>query len=114
MVERLTNEKLSLEEQIRQATNSKTDQVDETAYAHFNVSVLKRELVNWQNIRDMWREALENTVRDVSVLMSNIVLWLPVLLVQIVFWALFGGISLLAFVVFVKYMWQWAVWVWTL
>jgi hypothetical protein len=112
MVERLTNERLSLEEQIKQVTNNKTQQVDETAYAHFNVSVVTREIIDWRGLGDEWRNNLQNAIRSVSDVLSGVLFGLPVLLVWIVFWALGAGISILAAVVFAKYMWMWVVKVW--
>ncbi len=55
MVERLTNEKLSLEEQIRQYSGSKDDQMEVTTYSHFSVSVSKWNAVDWQSVKDSWK-----------------------------------------------------------
>lgn len=112
MVERLTNERMNLEEQLRQLANTKTQQVDETAYTHISVYAQKRTVVDWQNIRDAWRASLAHMVYSVSGTLSDILFGLPLLIVWVLWVALFGGVSILALVVFVKYAWLWAQKVW--
>jgi hypothetical protein len=104
MVERLTNEKLSLEEQIRQLTGGKSDQIDETVYAHFSVSVTKWSAIDWQSMKDSWRYRIQETVRSMSDTLSSIVLTVPSIILTLMWYALVLALLILSGTIFIKYM----------
>lgn len=112
MIERLTNDKLSLEEQIRQATGGSEDQIDETAYTHFSVSVQKVTIVDWKQIKDNWRNALQSTVYDISQTLSWIIFFIPALLVTMLWYGIVIALVVLALTVFVKLLWRVVVKIW--
>ncbi|MFZ2593378.1 MAG: hypothetical protein WAX38_01225 [Minisyncoccia bacterium] len=105
MIERLSNEKLSIEEQIHQMTGSKDDQIDQTTYASFSVSISKWQAIDWQNISDEWKRNLNATVSDVNRTLSYIVLALPALMVNMIWYGLVIFIVLISLVFFVKHTW---------
>lgn len=111
-VERLTNEKLSLDEQISSLEQGKDDQLDETAYTHFSVSVSKVSFIDWKSLGDKWRYAVQQAVNDVSDIFSGILLSIPVFALRIVWFALVGLISIIALVVFARVARNLAVMIW--
>lgn len=114
MVERLTNEKLSLEEQIRQYSGSKDDQMEVTTYSHFSVSVSKWNAVDWQSLKDSWKYKVQETLRSMSDTVGSILLTIPALILTFIWYGLIFALTILSFTVFAKYMlkavksiWNW-------
>ncbi len=114
MVERLTNEKLSLEEQIRQYSGGKDDQIAETTYSHFSVSVSKWNAVDWQSLQDSWKYKVQETLRSMSDTLASILLTIPALVLSFLWYGLVFALTILSFTVFAKYMvkavkaiWNW-------
>jgi hypothetical protein len=112
MVERLTNEKLSLEEQIRSMTGGKGDQIKETEYSHFSVSVSKWSAVDWQSLKDNWRNRIQSTLYEMSETLSWILLAIPALVLTLLWYALMAGMFLAGGTLFVKYMWKLILKIW--
>lgn len=111
-VERLTNTKLSLDEQIRAYEAGKTQQLDDTAYTHFAVTVSKVSIIDWKSLGDSWRAALENMVRDISTILSSILLTIPVLILKAVWFMVVALVSITALVVFARVAWVIVMHVW--
>ncbi len=114
MVERLTNEKLSLEEQIRQYSGGKDDQIEETTYSHFSVSVSKWSAVDWQSLKDSWKYKIQQTLRDMSDTLAAIILSIPALILSMLWYGLVLAVTIIGLAVFVKFMlkivksiWSW-------
>ncbi|MFM2414317.1 MAG: hypothetical protein RI911_10 [Candidatus Parcubacteria bacterium] len=114
MVERLTNEKLSLEDQIRMLSGGKDDQIEETTYSHFSVSVSKWNAIDWQSLKDSWKYRVQETLRNISDTLASIVLTIPSLLLTLVWYALviallvlFGTLCLKYLVKAVRTIWNW-------
>lgn len=103
-VERLTNEKLSLEDQIHQLSGNSSDQIDETKFAYFTVSVSKWSYIDWQSIKDGWRSKLQSTIWDMNETLAAIVLSIPSFILTLVWYALYIGILIIAGTAFVKLM----------
>jgi hypothetical protein len=103
-VERLTNEKLSLEEQIHQLSGNSSDQIDETKYAYFTVTVSQWSYIDWQSIKDGWRSKLQSTIWDMNETLAAIVLSIPSFILTLVWYALYIGILVIAGTAFVKLM----------
>lgn len=114
MVERLTNEKLSLEEQIRQYSGGKDDQIEQTTYSHFSVSVSKWNAVDWQSLKDTWKYKVQETLRSMSDTLASILLTIPALVLSFLWYGLVFAITILSLTVFVKYMMKAvkAIWNW--
>jgi hypothetical protein len=111
-IERLTNDKLSLEEQIKQYSGGNDDLMDETAYTHFSVSVQKITIVDWRQLGDEWRNALQATVRELSQIVSWILLGLPALILSLVWYGLVFGICIIALAFFAKVLWKAVLKIW--
>lgn len=114
MVERLTNEKLSLEEQIRQYSGGKDDQIEQTTYSHFSVSVSKWNAIDWQSLKDTWNYKIQETLRSMSDTLASIILTIPALILTFIWYGLVFALSILAITLFAKYMlkaiktiWNW-------
>lgn len=112
MVERLTNEKLSLEEQIRQYSGGKDDQIEETTYSHFSVSVSKWSAIDWQSLKDSWKYKIQSTLRDISDTLASILLTIPALVLTFIWYGLVFGLSILGLTVFLKFMMKFVMKIW--
>jgi hypothetical protein len=104
-VERLTNTKLSLDEQIRAYEAGGTQQLDDTAYTHFAVTVSKVSIIDWKALGESWRAALQNMVRDISSILSSILLMVPVLILKAVWFMVVALVTIAALAVFARIAW---------
>lgn len=101
-IERLTNEKLSIEEQIRMLEQGKDSQMNDTAYTHFSVSASKTSFIDWKSLGEKWRYALQQAVNDISDILAAIVFMIPVIALRIVWYILAALIGIIAVVVFAR------------
>jgi hypothetical protein len=111
-VERLTNTKLSLDEQIRAYEAGKTSQLDDTAYTHFSVQVSKVSIIDWKSLAEMWRTSLKQMVYDVSTVLSSIVLMVPVLVLKAVWFMVVALVTILSLTMFARLAWSMVLYVW--
>lgn len=81
-IERLTNAKLSLDEQIRMLEAGTQSITDDTTYAHFSVSVSRISLVDWRALGASWRLAFESAIREASDLLAAILFMIPVIVLK--------------------------------
>lgn len=101
-VERLTNAKLSLDEQIRALEAGKGSVVDETAYAHFGVSVSRIIVVDWRELGASWRHALQNAIYEASSALSSILFAVPVLILKAAWFFVLALAALFGLVLFAR------------
>jgi hypothetical protein len=113
MIERLSNEKLSLQEQIKNMTGGVDDQLDDVAYTHFDVSVSKIVLVDWDRMGEQWRALISQTVADLNYTLGLILFSIPVMMLNIVFYGLMITIGVLSLVYLGRFLWSAAVMIWT-
>lgn len=114
MIERLTNTRISLDDQIRALEGGKDDVLDDTTYTHFSVSVSRVSLVDWDGLATSWRYAFQNAVREASEILSSIVLTIPVLALRLVWFMVLALASIAALAVFARlayaivlFVWRW-------
>ena len=108
IIERLTNQRISVSAQMERLGRAKAEQMDRLAYTAWSVSVYENRFVDGEQIRDSWKAAVQNFVRTANGIVQGITVGLVALLLLAVQWAIY----LLILVLMAKYGWQALVRIW--
>lgn len=101
-IERLTQERISINQQLEYLARAKEQAADKLNYAFFNVSVYKNEYIDGKAIGDSWKAAVQQFFYDANRAVQGI----TVLLLSLALWALQYVLYFLLLVVIVKYGWK--------
>ncbi|MBX9765272.1 hypothetical protein K2X83_01380 [Patescibacteria group bacterium] len=107
-IERLTQERISINQQLEYLARAKEQAADRLNYAFFNVSVYKNEYVDGKALGDSWKAAVQQFFNDANRAVQGI----TILLLSLALWALQYVLYFLLLVVIVKYGWKFAVAIW--
>lgn len=107
-IERLTQERININQQLEYLARAKTQAEDKLNYAFFSVSVYKNEYVDGKALGDSWKAAVQRFLYDAN----NAVQGITVLLVSLALFAVQYVLYFLLLVVIVKYGWKFAVAIW--
>lgn len=102
LIERLTNQKLSIKSQIDSYDQSKADQLDQLNYTFFDVNVYKDLIFDWKNIKDSWKYETKLMVTNINAVFQSITLNLVTYLVRFAQVVLYFFISVLL----LKFVWM--------
>ena len=90
IIERLTQERISISAQLDRLTRAKAEQLDRLDYTYFNVTVYEDRIVNGESIAQLWRSAAAAMVNDVNRILTEATLGLIALLFLIAQWLLYA------------------------
>lgn len=102
IIERLTQERISINEQLDRLARAKADQLDRLEYTYFHVSVSEIKFFDAEEIIDSWKESLKAFVQTANLIIQNLTINLIILFFFIFQFALYALIALLI----VKYGWR--------
>lgn len=108
IIERLTQERININEQLDRLARAKADQLDGLEYTRFSVNVYENKFVDGEGLRDSWKQAIKNFVYDLNKIVQDLTIGLVLLLVFIAQWMLYALIVL----VLAKYGWKLATYIW--
>lgn len=103
-INRLTEEKLNLNERIARYQKSQEEQLDRLKYVEFNVSVSEVLLIDWQQLSDSWRYTVQSFFRDINMIIQDVTLNLVTWVMRAVQAFIYIGFAL----VFIKLLWVFA------
>ncbi|MBN2197951.1 hypothetical protein JW698_02040 [Candidatus Wolfebacteria bacterium] len=109
IIERLTQQKISVNAQLERLARSKAEQLDRLEYAYFSVYILENKFVDWQNLKDSWKATIKSFVRDINQIAQDITVNLVLLLFLIIQYIIYLFIILIVAKYgwkFVKYFWK--------
>jgi len=101
LIEKLTNERLSIKQQIDQYNQNKADQMERLNYSFFNVNIYKDLILDWKNIKDSWKYELKAFVTNFNEVIQGISVHLVTYFVRFIQVAIYFFIS----VFLLKYAW---------
>jgi hypothetical protein len=101
IIERLTQERININEQLDRLARAKADQLDRLDYTYFSVSVQENKYIDGESLKDSWKQTLRDFVMQVNKVIQDVTVNLILLLFFIAQWALYAVIVL----VVVKYGW---------
>lgn len=102
IIERLTQERININQQLEYLARGKADQLDRLDYTYFHVNVYENKYVDGKNIADSWKQALRDFVSSINSTLQQ----LTVGLLGFVLAVIQGLIYLFLLVVFAKYAWK--------
>ncbi len=108
IIERLTQERLSINEQLDRMDRAKSQQLDGIAYTHFSLSVYENAFVDTQVLKDSWKETIKAFVYDINRVAQDVTVNLIALLFFAAQYLLYFFILLLV----MKYVWRAAKYIW--
>ncbi len=108
IIERLTQERINISARLENLQRAKAAQLDRLEYTYFYVSIYENRFVDWKQIKDSWKSAVQDFVWDINSIIRGISLDLVSGLLRTAQIALYLFILL----VVVKYGWKAAKWMW--
>jgi len=108
IIERLTQERINVGEQLDRLQRSKADQLDRVDYTYFSVNVYENKYLDGENLKDSWKAALKGFVQDMNKIAQDITINLIVL----AFFVLQCLVYFFILLFIVKYAWKFAVRIW--
>lgn len=109
LIERLTMERVQINEQLKMLARSEADEMDRLQYARFNVSVYENAYVDFSGIKDSWRYAIQDFFLIVNESLQNATIYLLAALFVLIPYV-FGFILLLLAAKYgwrgVRYLWK--------
>lgn len=104
LIERLTQERISINEQLDRYARAKSDQLDRLDYTYFNISVSENKYIDGQSLKDSWKHAIAQFVRD----LNRIVQGLTINLLLVLFMIAQFLVYLFIVLVIAKHAWRFA------
>lgn len=108
IIERLTKERININEQLDRLSRAKADQLDRLDYTYFYVNVYENKFVDGEQIVDSWKAAIQSFVRDLNKVLQDLTINLLLLFFFILQWALYALIAL----ILAKYGWKIGKYIW--
>lgn len=102
LIERLAQERTSINSQLDQIQRAKSQQLDRLDYTYFTVNISRVVLVDWQSLKDSWNYAVKNAASEINRIVQN----MTINLVSFLFWLLQYTIYALILLVAAKYGWK--------
>ena len=108
MIERLTQQRLNVSEQLDRMQRAMAQQLDSLDYTRFSLSVEEDKFVDGKEIKDSWKSAVKAFVRDLNTVVQDVSINLITTVLVILQYVLYFFILL----VVVKFTWKSARAVW--
>lgn len=104
-IDRLTQQLLNTQERIGRLSQDLGEQVDQIEYAHFNVSVSKTIFVNGEQLKDEWKQNVQQVFIKVNATLLALTLGLITFILTAIKFIIFGALLVLGLTVFAKVAW---------
>jgi len=108
LIERLTQERININEQLDRFARAKAEQLDRLDYTYFRVNVIENKYIDSRDIKDSWQAAIKDFVRNVNQTLQDVTINLFVMVLALAQYILYLFILLIA----AKYVWQFARAIW--
>jgi hypothetical protein len=108
IIERLTQEKIDINNQLDQIAQQKSDQMDQLNYKSFSVNIYENKYIDWQGIGDAWKAAVQNFFSSLNGFLMQMTLGFALFLFSVASYVLYALVILLI----VKYAWKYGKVIW--
>ncbi len=105
-IKQLTNERISLAQQIDRMAKRSAELNDRVEYVYFSVRIDKYDILNKTAMKDSWISTVKTFVRDVNNFVQKLTIGLLSFLLKILLVLVYLSIILFIVIVFVKYGWR--------
>lgn len=107
-IEQLTGKIIAINARLESLANIKVEQLDRLEYTYFYVTVYENVFVDFEDLKDSWKTAVKDFVRNVNNVLQDVTINLIALLIYLAQYVLYLLILLLV----VKYGWRVGVYIW--
>ncbi|MEN9558469.1 MAG: hypothetical protein RL141_838 [Candidatus Parcubacteria bacterium] len=107
-IERLTQEQLTVNAQLDRLERGKNEQMDQVEYTSFSVNIFENKYLDGEQLKDSWKMAVKEFVRDVNTIAQD----LSVRLITLLLLVLQYFVYFLLLVLFAKLAWSAAKGIW--
>ena len=101
-IERLTQERLAINEQLDRLSRGKAQQLDRLEYTYFTVNIYENKYFDGQALKNSWKEAVREFFYDLNEIAQNLTIGLITFLITGVQFVLL----LFILVITAKYVWR--------
>ncbi|MBI2037637.1 MAG: hypothetical protein HYT15_01740 [Candidatus Magasanikbacteria bacterium] len=108
VIERLTQEKININQQLDYLARAKADQMDRLKYTYFNIRVYENKYLDEKTIKDSWIAAVQDFFFTINEALQNASINLIALLFVLIPYVIYALIILVA----AKYGWRLAKYIW--
>jgi uncharacterized protein involved in tolerance to divalent cations len=108
LIERLTRQQIDISAQLEHLSRAKVDKTDRMDFTYFYVNVYENKFADWKGMRDSWKNAVKNLVRDINNTAQGVTISLVSFLLVVVRHVLY----FLVVLVIVKYLWKFTKHIW--
>ncbi len=109
MIERLTMEKININERLNRLAQSEEQQKDKLKYTYFYISVNEDKFIDRENIKESWKNSVKDFVNNTNETIQGLSIGLITLLLFIIQY----GLYLLILVVIARLFWRLTRKIWT-
>lgn len=102
IIERLTQERININQQLDYLARAKADQMDRLDYTYFNVNIYENKFVDGENIKDSWKQAVQEFFYNINEALQNATVGLLAVVLMAIPYILYA----LLIVVLAKYGWR--------
>ena len=103
-IEKLTQERIRVTEQLDRLGQARLEQVDRLDYTNFYVNIDEDKYLDWENVKDSWKAAVQDFVRAINTIVQGLTIGLLALLLLAAQYLLY----LIILLVIAKYGWKFA------
>ncbi len=102
LIEKLTNERMNIKQQIDRYNQNKAEQMERLNYSFFNVNIYKDLIFDWKQIKESWKFELKAFVRNFNDVIQGISVNLVTYMIRFVQVAIYFFISIFL----LKFVWM--------
>jgi len=102
IIERLTQQKIYTSAQLERLQRAKDQQLDRLEYTYFYINIFENKFADYDDLKDSWKLAIKEFVRDVNKTLQNVSVGLVALIILTAQYAIY----LLLLVLAAKYGWK--------
>ncbi|MCD5384672.1 MAG: hypothetical protein LRZ97_02025 [Candidatus Pacebacteria bacterium] len=106
LIERITNQKLTVQSRIDRLTNNTGVQTERIDYSQFNIFVAEKKFIDMRSIGESWRFAFERFVSSVSGSVQDLTMGLMMFVFTLVKFVLYLGIGVMTLAVATRLLWK--------
>lgn len=108
LIERLTQERININQQLDYIARAKAEQLDRLAYTYFYVDISERKYIDGEALSDSWYQAVRQFVHSINYSIQTATLQLIQFIVSVLVYLIY----LIILIVVAKFLWKFSLYMW--
>jgi hypothetical protein len=108
LIERLTQERININQQLDYLVRAKSDQLDRLKYTYFSVDISEKKYIDGEALSDSWYEATRQFVYSINYSLQNATLHLVQFSAMVIVYLVY----LIILMVVAKFVWKFGLYMW--